>query len=172
MQELYAPLVTAIATDGVGMMGTVLLCFHSSPQRLPKTHPTLMAAPVFPSIRTFVGRCVAHRQTGSSPGICATELNHLPAEGRRQVVRMLRLLDAIRTGDGDSMAGKCSNILVKSLIDDLLSSRLISRRAVLMSSQQLVSSGCTIHSVVAATDLVAKSFVSDTCHSPVALETF
>jgi hypothetical protein len=176
VQELYAPLVTAIATDGVGMMGTVLLCetllsllptmsTKNAPYGLLKEYNItpigsgVMASERHLCLRRFarlsgdvlhIARPVIHR--------VFVPLNHLPAEGRRQVVRMLRLLDAIRTGDGDSVADKCSKILVKSMIDDLLNSRLISRRAVLMSSQQLVSSGCTIHSIIAAAHLVARIF--------------
>ncbi len=59
-------------------------------------------------------------------------LNHLPANGRRQVVRMLGLLDDIRNGDGASMAAKCASILIKGFVDELLSNNLVSRKAVLI----------------------------------------
>ena len=85
-------------------------------------------------------------------------LHHLPAEGRRQVVRMLSLLEEIKRGDGDSLADKCDTILVKGFAAELLSSNLVPRRAVLMSASQLVSNGCCIHSIVSADVFVRKTF--------------
>lgn len=82
-------------------------------------------------------------------------LNHLPANGRRQVVKML---DDIRNGDGASMAQKCASILIKGFVDELLSNNLVSRKAVLMSPTQLVTSGCGIHSILSAKAFVTKTF--------------
>lgn len=72
---------------------------------------------------------------------------------------MLALLEEIRRGDGDSLAEKCAAILVKGLLAELLGGNLVPRKAVLMSSAQLVSNGCGIHSVVSGAEFVGKTFV-------------
>lgn len=176
VQELHDPLVTALMTDGTGMMGTVLLC-----ETLLSLIPTMSTKDMpYHLLREYditpIGSGVMARERRLSllrfadvvGGVLHltrpvvhrifVPLNHLPADGRRQVVRMLGLLEEIRNGDGDSMAGKCAAILVKGFVDELLSNNLVSRRAVLMSPTQLVTSGCGIYSVISAKDFVTKTF--------------
>lgn len=176
VKELYDPLVTVMMTDGVGMMGTVLLCetlllLLSSMSTKDMPYHLLREYDITPidsgvmarerrlSLSRFsrlVGgvlhntRSVVHR--------VLVPLNCLPADGRRQVVRMLTLLEEIRTGDGDSLAAKCAAILIKSLLAELLSSSLVLRKGVLTSPTQLVASGCSIHSIISVDQFVGKTF--------------
>ena len=176
VDELHAPLTAALSTNDGGMMGTVLLCetlLSLLPSMSTKDMPyhllreyniTPIDSGVMAGERHLSLSRFAHVVGGVlhvvSPAIhrVFVPLHHLPAEGRRQVVRMLSLLEEIKRGDGDSLADKCATILVKGFAAELLSSNLVPRRAVLMSASQLVSNGCCIHSIVSADVFVRKTF--------------
>ena len=114
VDELYTPLLTAKATGGVGLMGTVLLCetlLSLLPIMSTKDMPycllrdydiTLIGSGIMAWERHWsllgyaqltgnvlqITRPVVHR--------VFVPLNHLPADGRRQVIRMLGLLEEIQ----------------------------------------------------------------------------
>lgn len=114
--------------EGAGTMGTVLLCetlLSLLPTMSTKDMPyhllreydvTPIASGVMARERRLSLCRFAHLVGGvlhiSSPVVhrVFVPLNHLPADGRRQVVRMLALLEEIRNGDGDSVAEKCAGI--------------------------------------------------------------
>jgi len=168
--------VMALRTDGAGMMGTVLLCetlLSILPTMSTKDAPYgLLRAydvtPIGSGVMARERRLCLLRFANVVGGILQiprpvvhrvfVPLRRLPAEGRRQVVRMLALLEEVRGGDEDSIAGKCAAILVKGLLAELLASNLIPRKAVLMSPSQLVASGCGIYSLVSAREFVRRTF--------------
>ena len=71
---------------------------------------------------------------------------------------MLRFLDHVRTCDGESLALNCAVVLVKHLVDELISGGIIPRRAVLLSSDSLVGNGCSIYSMITAEKYASKIF--------------
>lgn len=176
VQELHDPLVKALTMDGEGMMGTVLLC-----ESLLSLLPTMSTKDMpYHLLRAYnitpIGSGVIAKERHlslvgfasvfgdilhlSNPVVhrIFVPLNQLPADGRRQVVRMLKLLEEIQKGDGHSVAEKCAVILVKTFVEELLSTKLVSRRAVLLSPAALVKSGCGVHSVVSAREYVSRTF--------------
>lgn len=176
VKQLHDPLVMALETGDVGMMGTVLLCetllsllptmsTKDMPYHLLKAYDV---TPINSGVMARERRLTLHRFASVVGGVLyiATPVVHrvfvplrqLPADGRRQVVRMLALLEEIHNGDGNSLADKCGAILLKSLLAELLSSNLVPRKAVLMSSTQLVAAGCGIHSLVSSTEYVRRTF--------------
>ena len=89
LDELYTPLLTAMATGGVGLMGTVLLCetllsllptmsTKDMPYRLLRDYDITLigsgimagAAPVTAWVCT---ECLTENQTSCSPGFCPAE---------------------------------------------------------------------------------------------------
>ena len=177
MQELYDPLVMALRMDGAGMMGTVLLCetllsllptmsTKDSPYHLLRAYDI---TPIGSGVMARERRLSLFRFANVVGGVLQiahpaihrvfVPLCRLPVEGRRQVVRMLALLEEIRNGDGNSLAEKCAAILIKSLLAELLAGNLVPRKSVLTTSSQLVASGCGIHSLVSSRDFVRRTFV-------------
>ena len=175
-QELYDPLVAALGTGGAGMMGTVLLCetlLSFLPNMSTKDRPYHLLrhyniTPITSGVMATERRLTLHNFATAVGGVLHISnpvihrvfvpLTHLPAQGRRQVYRMLELLEEIRGGDGESVAKKCATILVKLFADELLSSGIVPRRAVLLSAQQLVGSGCSLFSVVPAVEFASRAF--------------
>ena len=122
VDELHDPLVFAFNAEETGMMGTVLLCetlLSLLPTMSTKDMPYHLLreyniTPVDSGVMARERRLILYRFARVAGGILTiprpvvhwvfVPLRHLPAEGRRQVVRMLRLLDEIRGGDGDSIA--------------------------------------------------------------------
>ncbi len=57
-------------------------------------------------------------------------LNHLPAEGRRQVVRMVKFLDQIHLRSRGDLPEKCAALLGDQFVAELLGSNLVLSRKV------------------------------------------
>ena len=176
VQQLYDPLVMALASGVRNAMGTVLLCetllslltsmsTKDMPYRLLRAYDI---TPIQSGVITRERRLCLSRHAREVGGVLCipnavihrvfVPLRKLPAEGRRQVTRMLDLLEEIHTGDGNSVAEKCAFCLFKALLAELLESHLIPGRAVLKSSSQLVKEGCGIYSVTTAAKFVAQTF--------------
>lgn len=175
--ELYRPLLTALETGGSGMMGTVLLCetlLSLLPIMSTKDMPyhLLREYDITPigsgvmwrerrlSLERFA-RVVGGILHLSNPAIhrVFVPLRHFPADGRRQVIRMLTLLEDIRASDGSgTVPKKCAEILVKCLVEELVGNNVVVRRSVLTSSKQLVGNGCSVHSLITSAQYARKIF--------------
>lgn len=176
VKELYAPLVTSLLTEGTGMMGTVLLCetlLSLLPSMSTKDMPYhLLREYNITPIDSGVIAKERHLSLSRFASIVGdvlhiprpkihrvfVPLRHFPAEGRRQVIRMIGLLQELQSGDGGSLARKCAGILFEQFIEELLCSGIVERKALLMSPKQLAAGGCIVHSVISAAEYVRRTF--------------
>ena len=176
VQQLYDPLVMALASGVRDAMGTVLLCetllsmlTSMSTKNMP--YRLLQAYEITPIQSGVIAKerrlCLSRHAREVGGVLCIPNavihrvfvpLRKLPAEGRRQVTRMLDVLEEIHKGDGNSVAEKCASCLFKGLLAELLETHLIPRRAVLKSSSQLVKEGGGIYSITTAAKFVRQTF--------------
>lgn len=192
IEELHAPLfaVHAGLISGTGGVATVLLC-ETLLSLLPKMslkdkpyhllrhyHITPIESGVIGQLNRICLRGSAVLRGGILFVPTATvhrvfiPFKCLPATGRRQVIRMLKFLDTIKSRNIATISNKSAEVLVDEYVECLLECQVISTKKVLKSPLALVRAGCAVTSVVKATDYCKLAFNHRHLHASSRLKSF
>ncbi len=178
LYELFQPLhaIHTGAIEGRGAICTTLLCetllsflpsmtFKDQPYEMLRDYKiALMVSGVIGRERHLNLNGIAQLRSGvlflpySTVHKVFIPLHSLPADARREAVRMVAFLKEMKTNDRKVMATKAAAVLVDQFIEELIETQVISCSKTLKTPYSLIKAGVSVHSTVSTILYVEKAF--------------